>query len=1377
MPQALEASVMRILDADGNTTGAGFLVAGRLAVTCAHVVEAAGSGPGQPVSVRFHRGGRPQAARVLAEGWSPCPRGQAHSGDDAAFLELDVPEGQPVTLGFAAQSSGHEFLALGYPEGGSVAERWGQGQVGGLVQVPGYTLPLLQIQGEEVDRGLSGGPVLDRENDRVVGMVTGYEDVTRRPPAPALRIAYATAAETLRRLRPELRLLPPGYDPACLEAYRSGILERTQYVNLEGIPLPSDRSGRRMNVRLPLDRVYIRLQAVEEKRQRQQEAEERRALEARIEARRAGGPSRDILGVLRLLGEYFYRRGQVYQVEKRPEPVDPQAALEKHPRLVMLGAPGAGKSTLLRFLARRAVEDARGPLPILVSLRDYATALAGDPTLSLRAFALRREAGDDAGLRRALEAEIEAGRALWLVDALDEARGWSAQAAGQVGQLKGRLVVTSRPLGYVPPPGALPEFEVLPLTPENTDDFLQRWFGLLAETRAAGPEWVAERADWLKAQLQARPQLQPLARSPLLLTFLAVLAGEDPQRELPAGRAELYRRYVEELLDSWEAQRRPRDGVSGEPAFTLGPLSGAPARWAALDCFYYLGWALHLAYFGGQPQGVPNRRTLSTALAGYLRHNREWAQAAAADLPAMAEAAIGFWQEAGLLDTWHLNGEDYLAFRHLTFEEYAAAWALERAWRPEPRRAWAFLRPRLHHYAWRELVLLLAGLLDAGALAGLVRRTLAAHSPYERRLHRDLRLAAAVLGERPDLDVRVVQRVVNRLEKIVRSRLAWMFSELLVLQDNTGDEVVLAARGRMWFSWLFPESAGDTVWTMNAAFASLQQAGRQAIPALLRALGHFIPHVRRAAAEALGAMGSPQAVPTLLRALGDSDWSVRRAAVKALGRMGDPQAVPALLHVLGDSDWYVRGAVAEALGQMSGVQAIPALLQALGNSGWDVRGAVAKALGQMGDPRAVPALLQTLGDSNSYVRRAAAKALGQMGDPQAVPALLQTLGDSNSYVRGTATEALGQVGDPRAVPALLQALGDSNSYVRGAAVAALRQMGDPQAFAILLQALGDSNSYVREAAAKALGQMGDPQAVPALLKALGDSDLDVRWAAVRALGEIGDPQAVPTLLQALGDSSSYVHGAAVEALGQMGDPQAVPALLQVLGDSDPYVRQAAAEALGRIGDSQDVPALLQALGDSNSPVHLAAVRALGRIGNSQAIPALLQALGDSNSPVRQAAAEALGRIGDPQAVPALLRALKDSDSGVRGAAAEALQQISGALNSIPRARQVAAALRRRGEWGALENVANRLAVLESGAASAPDPLLPAPPVPAWRRGVRWLARAGGLALAALASAVLSDLLADQLKVSVPLPLQLLLLLALGALAMAMVEVSFQQWKV
>jgi len=1223
-----------------------------------------------------------------------------------------------------------------------------------------------------------------------------------------------------------------------------------------------------VNLRFPLDRVYIRLQAVEEKRQRQQEAEERRALEAQIEARRAGSPFRDILGTLRLLGEYFYRRGQVYQAEKRPEPVDPQEALEKHPRLVILGAPGAGKSTLLRFLARRAAEDEHGPLPILVSLRDYATALAGDSTLSLREFALRREAGGDGNLRRALEAEIEAGRVLWLVDALDEARGWSGQAARQVGQLKGRLVVTSRILECTRSLEMYPGFEVLPLNPENADDFLQRWFGLLAETRAAGPEWVAGRADWLKAQLQARPRLRPLARSPLLLTFLAVLAGEDPQRELPAGRAELYRRYVEELLDSWEAWRYPREGVRGEPAFVLGPLSGALARRAALDCFYYLGWALHLTYYGGRPHGMPDHHTVSTALAGYLRDNCEWATATAADLQTVAKAAIEFWQEAGLfeLDTWRLNGDDrealrnLLAFRHLTFGEYAAAWALERAWRQDSRRTWAFLRPRLHHYAWREPLLLLAGLLDTGALAGLVRHILAARSPYERHLHRDLRLAAAVLGEWPDPDARVAQRVVNRLEKISRSSYSRDAAlAALVQAGRPALPTLLRALGDrdLGVRWMAVEALRqmgdpqaiptllralgdrDSGVRQMAVEALRRIGGTQAVPALLRAIEDSESHVRRAAVEALGEIGDPQAVSALLRVLEDNVSDVRHTAARVLGEIGDPQTVPALLQAIEHRELCVRWAAAEALGQMGGPQAIPAVLRALENRDSGVRQTAVKALGRIGDPQTVPALLRALEDSDSDVRHTAVGALGEIGDPQAICALFKVLEDSDSDVRHTAAEALGRIGAPQAVPALLQALGDSGWGVQQATVEALGRIGDPKAVPALLRSLEDSEPDVRTAAARALGEIGDRQAVPALIQALGDTELGVSIAAAEALGEIGDPQAVPALIRALGSSGWGVSQMAVAALRQMGDPQTVPALLWALGNCDSGMREAAAKALGGTGDLKTVPALLQALEDSESGVRIAAayalreignpqaipallrvlgdgnwyvrriaaealmqtddpqtvpvllralddsdsgvrrsaVKALGRIGDPQTVPALLRALGDSYSDVCLAAAEALGKIGDSQAVPALLRALRDGNSGVRVAAAEALGQIPGALDSIPHARQAAIALRRHGEQNALEDVTNRLAVLEAGTARAPAPPLPAPPIPAWRRAIRWLARAGGLALAALAFAVLSNLLADQLKVSVPLPLQLLLLLALAAVAVAMVEALFQQWKV
>ena len=61
----------------------------------------------------------------------------------------------------------------------------------------------------------------------------------------------------------------------------------------------------------------------------------------------------------------------------------------------------------------------------------------------------------------------------------------------------------------------------------------------------------------------------------MLLTFVAVLADRDPAEALPAHRAGLYRRYLEELLDSWEGARRAQAGAA---ELAVGPLWGEAAR-------------------------------------------------------------------------------------------------------------------------------------------------------------------------------------------------------------------------------------------------------------------------------------------------------------------------------------------------------------------------------------------------------------------------------------------------------------------------------------------------------------------------------------------------------------------------------------------------------------------------------------------------------------------------------------------------------------------------------------------------------------------------------------------------------------------------------
>lgn len=81
--------------------------------------------------------------------------------------------------------------------------------------------------------------------------------------------------------------------------------------------------------------------------------------------------------------------------------------------------------------------------------------------------------------------------------------------------------------------------------------------------------------------------------------------------------------------------------------------------------------------------------------------------------------------------------------------------------------------------------------------------------------------------------------------------------------------------------------------------------------------------VRRAAAHALGQIGSRTAVPVLIAALADerSPDDVRREAARSLGLLGDPAAVAPLRAVLASPDPYLSRIAYEALRKIAPAEA------------------------------------------------------------------------------------------------------------------------------------------------------------------------------------------------------------------------------------------------------------------------------------------------------------------------------------------------------------------------------------------------------------------------------------------------------------------------
>jgi HEAT repeat protein len=75
---------------------------------------------------------------------------------------------------------------------------------------------------------------------------------------------------------------------------------------------------------------------------------------------------------------------------------------------------------------------------------------------------------------------------------------------------------------------------------------------------------------------------------------------------------------------------------------------------------------------------------------------------------------------------------------------------------------------------------------------------------------------------------------------------------------------------------------------------ALIKIGYPAVPGLTKALFDRNNAVKRAAAKALGKIGSERSVPALINALRDRDPNMRKLAREALERIGTPEAHEAL---------------------------------------------------------------------------------------------------------------------------------------------------------------------------------------------------------------------------------------------------------------------------------------------------------------------------------------------------------------------------------------------------------------------------------------------------------------------------------------------------
>jgi HEAT repeat protein len=238
---------------------------------------------------------------------------------------------------------------------------------------------------------------------------------------------------------------------------------------------------------------------------------------------------------------------------------------------------------------------------------------------------------------------------------------------------------------------------------------------------------------------------------------------------------------------------------------------------------------------------------------------------------------------------------------------------------------------------------------------------------------------------------------------------------------------------------------------------------------LTKALDHYDPAVRSAAARVAGRLKIAEAGEPLIKAINDSQAEVRYAAMRALGALSERRAVAALTEQLA---YYKKG-----------------------EGAWSALDALAR----IAAPESLPIFRERLQDKDPYIRRAATEGLGRAGDTASIEALERNVTiDDSAMVRLASAFALQKLGRNYAAR-IIDLMNSSKVLIQGQEY--LVELG-PAVAPTLLPRIQDPDPELREALIDVLGAVGDASSVTAIEAAAKESRPSVAAAGRRAVARI-----------------------------------------------------------------------------------------------------------------------------------------------------------------------------------------------------------------------------------------------------------------------------------
>jgi len=397
-------------------------------------------------------------------------------------------------------------------------------------------------------------------------------------------------------------------------------------------------------------------------------------------------------------------------------------AVETYSKLRVLGKPGVGKTTFLQHLAIQCNlgQFAADQLPIFILLREFAEEARNSGEFSL--FNTIQQGLLTSGISdpSVLEALLQQGRVLLLLDGMDEVLKQDSPAVlKEIRKFsdkyhRNRFAASCRTAAQKLRLHGFTDVEIAPFTQAQINTFAQKWFVALTKTTAqAGQDQSAQFIQ--KLDLPENWQLRQLAATPLFLHLACwVFQG---QGKFPAKRAEFYQQGLDLLLDKWDEAR----GVERDQVYRGFSL---PQKLRLLSQLAAVTFERGQYFF--------EQRMIEQHIGGYLR-SLPGATLEPEELQLESEAMLkAIESQHGLLIE---RSRGIFSFSHLAFQEYFTARKIVASHNLGAiEQALGGLVSHITDPRWREVFLLTSAMLrSADSLMHLMKQhidALVAQDPY-----------------------------------------------------------------------------------------------------------------------------------------------------------------------------------------------------------------------------------------------------------------------------------------------------------------------------------------------------------------------------------------------------------------------------------------------------------------------------------------------------------------------------------------------------------------------------------------------------------------------------------------------------------------------